>query len=367
MKRFLAVATAFAFAGTAMAADLNVRVVVGDSSTTDAAPGATVNYAVLGTLSDTSNEGLALFGFDLLYDGGDLDPAEPGSADITDSFVSPYGINNPAGFGGTIIAGDLIQVGGGQNTIKNTLGNAPFPIGCQEGPPTCDMVSFFTGIGHSEEVLATGSLIVPGSATDGSTLNLTLSNLFANVIQEGETGMPPQNFWKTEAAGVGTITSLVINVVDEACVLDSSTPAHCSIDGRDTGSPDGGSSAGWDAITLTFADMSCAAGVNPGDIVVTVTGGAAPSVLDAVANGNDVDVTLDSEIPAGEWTCFEIAGSSSCLGFSPADVDGDAASDADDIGAMIAVLDGNVVPDMRADTNRDGTQGPKTSFEWSTC
>jgi hypothetical protein len=114
--------------------------------------GAAVNYRVVGVLSDTLNEGLALFGFDLVFDGGALAQATAPAG--MSSFVKTDGITNPAGFGGTTDVpghvGELVQVGGGQNTIKNTVDNAPFPIG-----------SVVTLLGHVQVILAEGSLTAP--------------------------------------------------------------------------------------------------------------------------------------------------------------------------------------------------------------
>ena len=226
MKRFAALALVAGLAGsTALASDLNLTVREAGSGSSDvfAAPGSTVNYEIVGVLSDTANEGLALFGLTLSFDGGDLSAANaPGSLPMT-AFDRPDGITNPGapdvacppqcGFGGTIIAGDLVQVGGGQNTILNTIDNAPFPIG-----------AVITNVGHTEVVLATGSLVMPGAGVYH--LTIPADSVFANVIRQGETGVP---FWATDAAGVGAITNLTLNGDVPSCLALVSSSPDCGV------------------------------------------------------------------------------------------------------------------------------------------
>ena len=50
--------------------------VFNDLSAVEVAPGAEVLYTVVGQLTDDVNEGLALVGFDLAFDGGDLTQAD---------------------------------------------------------------------------------------------------------------------------------------------------------------------------------------------------------------------------------------------------------------------------------------------------
>lgn len=173
-------------------------------------PSARILYVVEGVLSDDNNQGLALFGFNLVFDGGDLEQAfsptgepTPGCDNSMINFTKPWGINNPAGFGGTIIDGDLIQVGGGQNTINNTPDNAEFPIGPVltgvAQPSVCGLV-----------VLVTGELIAPEVA---GIYTLSITEVFGNVIKFDTDGDP---YWLTEFFGVGTLTPLMITV----CSLD---------------------------------------------------------------------------------------------------------------------------------------------------
>ena len=211
----------------------NVNVVVesGGVSQRVVLPGAEVPYEVVATLSDDANLGLALIGFTLAFDGGDLTHAAiptgeptPGCDNAMINFTLPWGLTNPdepcppsCGFGGTIIRGDLIQLGGAQNTINNTPDVAPFPIG-----PVLTGVAQPSGCGP--QTIANGSLIAPNAP---GVYTLELSELFANVIRAGETG---DDFWAADPAGVGTITNLVIDVVAalasaDACFLPAVTGA----------------------------------------------------------------------------------------------------------------------------------------------
>lgn len=198
---------------------LNLSVESNGSNTVTVSPGGVVGYEVVGLLSDNRNEGLALFGLDLNFDGGPLAHADVPTGQPTAgcdnpmiNFTRPWGITNPdspcppaCGFGGTIINGTLVQIGGGQNSILNTPDNAPFPIG-----------PLLTGVaqpgGCGAVVLVTGSLIAP--LTEG-VYTLRAGNMFANVIKEGETGDP---FWATEAAGVGLIDDLTVVVAEPTAV-----------------------------------------------------------------------------------------------------------------------------------------------------
>ena len=186
---------ALAVAGSAAATDLNITIQSGAQNVIDVAPGASVAYTITGTLSDSASLGLAMFSLDLTYSGGALSQAANPTSDPMQRFASPQGMTNPAGFGGTLSAGKLLQVGGAQNTINNTL--APKPVG-----------AVLTNVAQpsSPAALVQGVVVapsVPGIYT------LSASHLFANVIRAGETGTP---FWHVDACGAGTNQNLTIRV-----------------------------------------------------------------------------------------------------------------------------------------------------------
>jgi hypothetical protein len=159
---------------------------------------------VRGELSDDRNEGLALFCFDLDFDGGPLHAAAAPDSAPMNRFASPLGLSNPDGFGGTRVAGNLLQVGGGQNTINNVF--APQP----NGPVV-------TGIAlpGAEQELVVGIVDLPSQP---GVYHLRLSNLIANAIREGETGVP---FWRVDALEPGQIDDLIIQVVPMASTAAS--------------------------------------------------------------------------------------------------------------------------------------------------
>ena len=74
--------------------------------------------------------------------------------------------------------------------------------------------------GCGTAVIATGGVTAP--AAEGS-YQLHVQELFANVIRDGETG---ELFYATDAAGVGTITNLTINVV--SCQADTNSVVSSS-------------------------------------------------------------------------------------------------------------------------------------------
>ena len=192
---FLAACVSATVAGLASASDLNLNIQTHMLNHVEVGPGQPIGYTITGELSDNANEGLAMFSFDLSWGGGFLGQCATPVADPMKRFANPEGVNNPAGFGGTPKNGRLIEVGGAQNTINNTV--APVPNGtvltnvAQQGSPV---------------ILATGQFTTSYRC---GTYSLAATNLFANVIRQGETGTP---FWHVDPCGAGSIQNLVIDV-----------------------------------------------------------------------------------------------------------------------------------------------------------
>ena len=195
LKPLMVAAGFFLAAAPALATNLNLSVQSGGSNTVTVLPGANVNYAVVGELSDPASDGLAAFSLDLSFTGGALPVADAPSAPPMVSFNRPAGLTNPAGFGGTVVGGALRQVGGAQNTIRSTF--APYPNG--------NVVVDVAQIGQALP-LVTGHLTAPAVA---GTYVLSLSNVVANVIQQGQTGLP---FWRVDKALPGAVTPLTVIV-----------------------------------------------------------------------------------------------------------------------------------------------------------
>jgi hypothetical protein len=182
--------------GAAQASDLNVAVRASTGqSVIKVGPGTNVPYIIQGELGNGTSGGLAMFALDLSFTGGALGQAATPTTAPMRNFAAPLGFVNPAGFGGTLSGGNLLQVGGAQNTINNTI--APTPNGtviqnvAQQGAPV---------------ILAAGQVTAPYHVGD-FTLNAT--NLQANVLLPGQSGTP---FWRVEPAGVGTLSNLTVRV-----------------------------------------------------------------------------------------------------------------------------------------------------------
>lgn len=172
-------------ADAATAGDSTVFVMAGD----------TVNYSVTGLLGGEANQGLAMFAFDLEFSGGALTQASAPAGGALDQFVTPLGVNNPEGFGGTVRAGNLLQVGGAMNTIANTF--APVPTG-----------TVVTGVAqNASQELATGSLTAP---TAPGTYVLTVSNAFANALDT----LQPTGFWTVKPVDAGAPATLTVTVLE---------------------------------------------------------------------------------------------------------------------------------------------------------
>lgn len=199
-----------ALTGLAQASDLNVRVLSNGLSSTAAGPGATLTYTIQGELSDNASAGLALFSLDLAYTGGPLSQAGTPTLFPMKNFAAPLGFANPAGYGGTpTITGTLRQIGGGQNTIRNTVAPAP------NGNVIVDVAQL-----GSPVVLDAGQISMPYQV---GTYYLTPSNVQANVLRAGQ-GVNPA-FWTVDPAGAGTANALTVTVVAVRATRSTVSPS----------------------------------------------------------------------------------------------------------------------------------------------
>lgn len=196
MKR-LGLAAILALPSPALAAtDLELRLQAPTGATTVVVgPGRVVPYQVVGKLTDASSDGLAYFSTKLSFTGGPLAQANNPSSSPMNLFAPPLGFANPAGFRGTPIGGELIGVGGAQNTIRNTLAASPI------GPVLLGVAQPPTPV-----VLVTGNLSAPYQV---GSFTLSASQTKANVILPGQSGNP---FTKVDKAGAGASTPLVVEV-----------------------------------------------------------------------------------------------------------------------------------------------------------
>lgn len=174
---------------------LDVRAESG-ASTLVVGPGRVAHYQVVGTLSSASaSDGLAYFSTRLSFSGGPLaQAATPTSAPMS-SFAPPLGFTNPAGFGGTLVNGELVQVGGAQNTIQNTI--APAPLGT---------VQLGVAQPSAPQVLVRGDVVAPYAV---GTYTLSALGTKANVILPGQSGVP---FYRVDKVAGTSSTPLTIEV-----------------------------------------------------------------------------------------------------------------------------------------------------------
>lgn len=182
-------------APAAQASDVEVRVRSNGSDVVVAAPGSTVAFDVEIELSDAASAGLAGFAFDLEFTGGALAPLTAPTTGAMANFVGPVGLANPAGYGGTQVAGRLAQVGGAQNTIGNFF--APQPTGA--------VIQNIANGGAPEQV-GLGTLTAP--LAPGVYL-VRPSDVLANVLETGQTGFP---FWRVEPAEAALTSDLTVIV-----------------------------------------------------------------------------------------------------------------------------------------------------------
>ncbi len=189
-----------------MAADLELKVT---SLTPSVGPDGTVLFEIEGQVTAATN-GLALFGVDVTVTGPSvIDHSAdititPEVTTITNFFVNPGGLTNPAGFGGTPTGANdsLLQVGGSQNTINNPGPSPPAPTAW----PITENVAL-----GSFTLLGEGSISLSG-ATPGA-YTITLSAEFGNVLTT-ENFAP--DFWSVAQATIvnaGSSCQFTVSVV----------------------------------------------------------------------------------------------------------------------------------------------------------
>jgi len=220
------------------------------SSAITVGPSCETSYRVVGVLSDAGSDGLAMVVFDIEFDGGDLSQAELPTGPPMSSFAPPDGLSNPDGYGGTLDAGKLLQVGGSQNVIGHGYWSCETDDDCPD-PSTCvgEICTAISGLPLGVPLLGvaqpgapvsivTGTLTAPASP---GTYTLRLTNPVGNVLEKGVDGRP---YWWNSGAGVGTVAELTITVLAgeeccsayDACCLPGNSctmapPAGCSASG----------------------------------------------------------------------------------------------------------------------------------------
>jgi hypothetical protein len=298
LSKVLATAAAFGLAVPVMADTLELRVVDGSELATTDGSGGSVNIRIQGRIQGATDDGLALWGANLSAGGVDITGAvldSPGG-DI-DQFKKNLGLTNPAGYGGTAIGNDLIQIGGGQNTIGNA-GPTLFPVGT---------VATDVANGAAWVDLATGTLDT-SSMGPGSVV-LALDTGFANTLAANTGPVFPVNAATVTIGGDLTIEFGGAETPFDwtAVVSTGNHAANGSFGGGDLDIPvdaaDGAAVAdhteprqfGASGNLSIRVDFPAAVGSG------SVSSNPALTNLAATPNGNSLDITFDA--PAN-GTCY---------------------------------------------------------------
>lgn len=184
---------------------LDLVVHSGGSGVVVVSPGERIPFVVEGVLGGAETGGLALFSFDL--EAGGMSIESVGPTEAMAPFDRPLGVTNPDGFGGTMVDGRWVQIGGAQNTIRSRF--ADFPKGeVVEG----------IGLGGRPVSLARGELVAP--ETDGLH-SLVPIGLVANALAAGQEG---RSFWTCVPVLPGSARGLAVWVVSGPHTLAVDAP-----------------------------------------------------------------------------------------------------------------------------------------------
>jgi hypothetical protein len=246
-SKLIAVLAVLGFASAAVATDLNLSVEALGCHASEVTVGPTCEtpYRVVGELSDADSDGLAMIVFDLDFDGGGLSPAGGPTELPMSSFAPPDGLSNPGGYGGTVIGGNLVQVGGSQNVLGHGLWPCDIDDDCPNAS-TCveEICSHIPGLPVGTVVVGVAQPGAPASVATGpltapalpGSYTLRVTNPVGTVFEKGADGRP---YWWNDAVAIGTIADLSVtvesgrvccDVYEACCMADSCTylpPADC--------------------------------------------------------------------------------------------------------------------------------------------
>jgi len=294
MKKSMCVAAVAALfcASSVMASTMKVRVVESTTQSTSynlASSPATVSIEIQAVLDDTDaagsalSDGLAIIGLNLKPSvSGTVLPAVPDLCD-TSAFlvVAPagmanfdrkdtaapgftnYGLTNPSGspnisgYSGTCDGNNgLLQIGGGQNTIGNTVGGAPYPIGAVDNDKG----------NNGWEVIATGTVDV--SLVDDQHLILTPDTVFANTL-DNYAGGSPYAVSEVLSGGI-TVEALDISAGVECLAADINCDGNVNV--ADIGKVASGANFGQNPPACDRANVNGDTAVNTLDIGIVASG-----------------------------------------------------------------------------------------------
>lgn len=382
-------------AGAVHAGTTTVTLVPAGATTVE--PGGSLDFNVSAAHTAGDNQGLAFLVFDLQVTG----PSAIVLGDqLTTSAVGPaVNFVEPLGFGsatGTPIGNDIVQIGGGQNTIGNDPNSEPF-VPVPTGTPV-------TNVGHSGATpFIQGSLQIPAGAAAGDyTLSFRTGSVVANeMTQDAPTGDPP--VYKVRAVQQVIATSQLVFTVGGGCT-DTTPPqiVHASGTAGQTRPYSGYIEPRWDAhvppnappvdrVTIVFSEPvfhTDGSALTAGNFSVAETGGgAAPTVTEiTTADNTTVTVVLSRPITLQQWTTVvaNVADANGCnqivnqgnlgasnepdridIGFLPSDIDQNGVAQPLDLLRFRQFLSGNCpqcphiliggTPEDFFDIDRNGT------------
>lgn len=149
------------------------------------------------------------------------------------------------------------------------------------------------------------------------------------------------------------VDGLTLDAGGASISILSSTPPNGAIDARQPSAITGANPTGITSVVLHFNGPT--AGLVAGDFQVSTDPvGETPSITQVNSNGNDATIVFNTFIPPGAWTriTHSVSGTSTRIGYLPADVNGDRTSGPVDILAIIDSLN-NVTPRPIYSTDAD--------------
>ncbi len=274
-----------------------------------------VGFEIRGHLTDSANEGLAFFAFDLEVvsdpPGSTINLGSVmsmGGGPAVDNFSQPQGYS--VDFTGTVVGDDLIQAGGGQNTIGNT-GVDPFP------PFPSGAVALNLGHGVDGVVLFDAPAVcpvlgfsIPGDVAPDTTYTLQIKpgSLYANVITSHDVGLDTYVVDPvTTAIGTG-VTFCSCSAPTPEIVHEDSLPCTGTIDAAIESTDGLTLDLGLQQTEIHFNTevfQSGGAAVDASNFSIVETGALTAPGISGVAYGADNSIVIvdwDRPLTLQEWT-----------------------------------------------------------------
>ncbi len=232
----------------------------------------------------------------------------------------------------------------------------------------------------TEEIAAGAVVIGSGQPDDGAvhyagTVLLTVPDDACDVYTLAFATGALSTFAFDAAGPLSSVATAEITMsVNAACptgceVIGSSFPPDCEVDARQPHPlNDANTPLGFDSFEVTFVDQCDPTSLGISDFATEEVPFSIfpppPQVVGVTAlNADTVRVDLNRPITAGKWTCIKLASDptqKTCVGYLPADVNGDLTATPADILAVIDSLNGVVPrPVFATDADRSGVAGPE--------